>query len=80
MSGGLRSGSIVRVTAGSPTPEEVAVLLAALDATGERLVVATAVGRSGWAQAARHEALGGRPVAGRGDLLAARSARPPATP
>lgn len=80
MSGGLRSGSIVRVTAGSPTPEEVAVLVAALDATGDRPAVATAPVRSGWARAARQEALGSRPVAGRGDLLASGPLRPPAIP
>lgn len=64
---GLRDGTRLVVT-GNPMREEIAAVVAALDA------VAAASGnrpvrRRGWQEAARREAVGGRSVRSRTDLL-----------
>lgn len=58
---GLRDGARVAVTAGNPTPEEVAAVLAALDAA-RRVDEASRrpEGTPAWLRAARREAVGGR--------------------
>ncbi len=74
--GALRNGARVMVRAGRPTPEELAALVAALDApdggdaSGERR---RPVGGPAWQRAARLEAAGAGRLATPGDLAQAES-------
>lgn len=63
---GLRDGTRI-VVSGSPTLEEVAAVIAALDGALQR-DDGRARPRSGWREAARREAVGGRLVRSRADL------------
>jgi hypothetical protein len=63
---GLSDGTRVVIT-GHPTPEEIAAVIVALDAAAEQ-DSQSPPRRSGWQQAARHEAVGGRLVRSRNDL------------
>ena len=63
---GLSDGTRV-VVSGNATPEEIAAVVAALDIALER-EDGRARPRSGWREAARREAVGGRLVRSRADL------------
>lgn len=64
MTDGLRDGARVAVTAGNPTAEEVAAVLAALDASRRMDEVSPRPeGTSAWLRAARREAVEGRLLA-----------------
>ena len=58
----------VRVLAGSPTPEETAALVAALDATDDPSAKAAEISRPNWLKAARRESVGNRRIASPADL------------
>lgn len=63
---GLGDGTRI-VVSGDPTPEEVAAVVAALDVALQREDNGVRP-RSGWREAARREAVGGRLVRSRADL------------
>lgn len=69
MSATLSDGTRLRVTAGHPTPEEIAVLLVALAGQDPALHdPSPQADVPAWSRAARREALGHPPVATPADL------------
>ena len=65
---GLADGTRLVVT-GNPTPEEIAVVVVALDqALADQHAATQKPRRRGWQEAARREAVGGRLVRTRADL------------